>query len=64
MFCSGFTVGLYPLWEGRHTMKRTAIAIYNDVSGKRKPGVVHSESAMVEEDSGTATPTEKIAVKQ
>ncbi|KAF2090943.1 urea active transporter [Saccharata proteae CBS 121410] len=38
LFCSSFVVGLYPLWEGRQTMKRTAKAIWEDVTGKRKPG--------------------------
>src|SRR6201999_4397195 len=35
LFCSAFCVGLYPLWEGRHTMARTAKAIVADLSGKK-----------------------------
>ncbi|KAJ9668420.1 urea active transporter [Coniosporium apollinis] len=59
LFCSSFCVGLYPLWEGRHTMARTFRAIYLDVTGKKKPNVVHGRAQMME-DSGTATPTEKV----
>ena len=62
MFCSAFCVGLYPLWEGRHTMKRTAVAIYNDITGKKKPRsrpiTTHGEKV---EETGTSTPTEKVS---
>ncbi|PNS21632.1 hypothetical protein CAC42_991 [Sphaceloma murrayae] len=34
LFISTFCVGLYPLWEGRHTMKRTVRAIYRDITGQ------------------------------
>jgi hypothetical protein len=34
---SVFCVGLYPLWEGRHSMAMTFYAIYLDITGKRKP---------------------------
>lgn len=64
MFCSAFCVGLYPLFEGRHTMVRTFKAIVDDVTGKKKPGVIqHEAEAVTEEASGTATPTEKVMAK-
>ena len=34
LFGSMFCVGLYPLWEGRHTMKRTGWSIWLDLTGK------------------------------
>lgn len=34
LFMSTFCVGLYPLWEGRKTMAKTARAIYRDVTGR------------------------------
>lgn len=50
LFCSSFCVGLYPLWEGRHTSKRTAIAIWKDVTGRGKPHVHHGQPVFNEED--------------
>lgn len=47
LFCSAFCVGLYPLWEGRHTSKRTVTAIFRDIMGKGKP-VVHGRATMAE----------------
>jgi hypothetical protein len=64
MFISTFCVGLYPLWEGRKTSMGTLKSIYLDITGKKKfgkgAGVVHGEAAIVEETSGTGTPTEKV----
>jgi len=60
LFCSALCVGVYPLWEGRHTMARTIRAIFLDVPGKRKPGVSVHEGEMAEE-TGVSTPTEKVA---
>jgi hypothetical protein len=47
LFCSSFCVGLYPLWEGRHTCARTFKAIFLDVTGKRKP-VMHGRATLAE----------------
>ena len=61
LFCSAFCVGLYPLWEGRHTSSRTFKAIYLDVTGKRKP-VMHGRPVIdddSERDEKTVTPPEK-----
>ncbi|KAL1620965.1 urea active transporter [Diplodia seriata] len=73
LFCSSFCVGLYPLWEGRGTMKRTAVAVWRDVTGKKgavskAAAVRHGEAAVVvegkegekgkaESGSGDVTPT-------
>lgn len=55
MFCSGFTVVIYPLWEGRHTMARTFRAVAGDITGKKSNAkVTHGV-----EQTGTSTPTEK-----
>jgi hypothetical protein len=35
-----FSVGLYPLWEGRYAMASTFNAIYRDITGKRRRGTV------------------------
>jgi len=61
LFCSAFCVGLYPLWEGRHTMARTTKAIIADLSGKGKPGVAVHHGRDVVEETGASTPTEKVA---
>ncbi|KAI9809780.1 MAG: hypothetical protein M1825_000213 [Sarcosagium campestre] len=37
LFCSAFCVGLYPLWEGRHSMAHTFKSIYLDITGRKKP---------------------------
>ncbi|KAL8658044.1 MAG: hypothetical protein Q9226_001333 [Calogaya cf. arnoldii] len=37
LFCSTFCVGLYPLWEGRHSMANTFRGIARDLTGKGKP---------------------------
>lgn len=47
LFCSAACVGLYPLWEGRGTMKRTFKAIFLDVTGRGKP-VLHGRATMAE----------------
>ncbi|KAL1304291.1 hypothetical protein AAFC00_000696 [Neodothiora populina] len=47
LFISSFCVGLYPLWEGRTTMKRTVIAIYKDISGRGGP-VTHGRATIAE----------------
>lgn len=58
LFCSSFCVCAYPLWEGRHTMKRTVIAIIGDLSGK-KPGRRGTLTDGIE-GTGISTPTEKV----
>ncbi|KAL5345690.1 urea active transporter [Pseudogymnoascus australis] len=62
IFCSLFCVGIYPLWEGRHSMAHTFKALYLDATGKQHPSKHHAHGAMMVEDeksSGSETPPEK-----
>ncbi|KAF2661959.1 urea active transporter [Lophiostoma macrostomum CBS 122681] len=61
MFCSAFCVGLYPLWEGRHTSARTFKSIFLDITGKRKPP---KGPLVTEGEDGSNTPTEKVVAKE
>ncbi|KAF2767021.1 Na+/solute symporter [Teratosphaeria nubilosa] len=66
LFCSSFCVGIYPLWEGRHTSSRTIKAIFLDIAGKRKPAL-HGRAEVAEtvdveekrDDKGIETPPDK-----
>ena len=66
LFCSAFCVGLYPLWEGRHTSSRTIKSIFLDVTGKGKP-IAHGRASIADDsdekmhEKGTDTPPEKHA---
>ena len=62
LFCSAFCVGLYPLWEGRHTSARTFKSIFRDITGKGKP-ITHGQAAFVEseDEKQVDTPPEKEA---
>jgi hypothetical protein len=60
LFCSALCVGVYPLWEGRHTMARTTKAIFADITGRMKPGAPVHEGEMAEE-TGISTPIEKVS---
>lgn len=46
LFGSCFCVGLYPLWEGRHTMKRTGKSIFLDLTGKDGRGYAQRSMSM------------------
>lgn len=61
LFCSSFAVGVYPLFEGRHTMKRTFMRIVRDITGKEKPNVMRG---VVVEASGATPPSEKADEKE
>lgn len=39
LFCSAFCVGLYPLFEGRHSMVHTLRGIVRDLTGRGKPPI-------------------------
>ncbi|GAB7364676.1 hypothetical protein MBLNU230_g5478t1 [Neophaeotheca triangularis] len=47
LFLSSFAIILYPVWEGRKTIARTAKAIFLDVTGKQKP-VLHGRATVAE----------------
>lgn len=59
LFCSSFCVGLYPLWEGRHTSLRTMKAIFLDVTGRGRPIVHHGRAAITGDGEGESEPEEK-----
>ncbi|TKA46726.1 hypothetical protein B0A54_03682 [Friedmanniomyces endolithicus] len=59
LFCSSLCVGVYPLWEGRHTSSRTIKAIFLDITGKRKP-IMHGRATIAE----TADVEDKIDEKK
>jgi hypothetical protein len=64
MFCSAACVGVYPVIEGRKTMAHTVKAIFLDITGKKKPYTVTQVShGQVVEETGTSTPTEKVAAE-
>lgn len=53
------TVGVYPMFEGRHSLARTAKAIYLDITGKQHPSRHHRSEAMYVEgvkEDGIETP--------
>ena len=63
IFCSFFAVGLFPVFEGRQTLARTCKFIYLDITGKKKPKTIHTESVVIsgreKSISGDVTPAEK-----
>jgi len=58
LFCSAVCVGLYPLWEGRHSMAHTFRSIVLDIQGKRKPTLQGREGVVEEGSEGSRTPIE------
>jgi len=59
LFISSFCVGIYPLWEGRTTMKRTVLAIWKDVTGRGGP-VTHGRATVAETIDAEEVNDEKI----
>ncbi|RAL68212.1 hypothetical protein DID88_008916 [Monilinia fructigena] len=56
---STLTVGVYPVFEGRHSLARTAKAIYLDITGQQHPSRHHRPEATYVEgvkDTGSETP--------
>ncbi|KAF2276992.1 urea active transporter [Westerdykella ornata] len=60
MFCSAFCVGLYPLWEGRHTSVKIFKSIYLDITGRRKPS---RAPVITDGKDGSVTLTEGVSEK-
>lgn len=52
LFCSSFAVGLFPLWEGRHSMANTFKGIIRDLSGRG--GASIRERGMEASDESTS----------
>ncbi|KAK8123076.1 urea active transporter [Apiospora sp. TS-2023a] len=57
IFCSLGAVGLFPVFEGRHTLARTFRFIVADVTGKKHPKTIHAEVAAARD--GAAAGSEK-----
>ena len=51
MFCSAFCVGLYPLFEGRHSMANTFKGIFKDLTGRHGAATLHGREGSGSEDS-------------
>lgn len=66
IFCSFFAVGLFPVFEGRHTLAHTFKSIFLDITGKSHPKTIHAENVVVTESHspGDATPPEKASPKE
>lgn len=68
IFFSFFGVGLFPIFEGRHTIARTVRFIYLDITGKKSFRTSHRKSLNMEQmvidgekglgGSGVVTPRE------
>ena len=56
LFCSSFCVGLFPLWEGRHSMASTFKGIVRDLSGK---GGANTRGRAIEGIDGSTSPVEE-----
>lgn len=58
LFFSIFCVGLYPLFEGRHSLKHNIWSIFKDITGKEHPSKHHNSEALYVEgkDVGVDTP--------
>ena len=57
--CSAVCVGVYPLWEGRHSCANTARGIWKDLTGKGGAVVQGRRSEVEEESPRLGTPVEK-----
>ena len=56
LFCSSFCVGLFPLWEGRHSMAGTFKGIVRDLSGR---GGANTRGRVIEGSDGSTSPVEE-----
>lgn len=58
LFMSIFMVGLYPVFEGRHSLKHNIVSIFKDITGKEHPSKHHNSTAIFEgkDVSGADTP--------
>jgi urea-proton symporter len=63
IFCSFFGVGLFPIYEGRDTLKKTFVFAWKDLTGKTHPKTIHAQVEAAE-GSGHATPPEKSGIKE
>jgi urea-proton symporter len=59
IFCSLFAVGLFPIYQGRHTLVGTVRFIFSDLTGKKGIKTIHAENQPVVATPGDVTPPEK-----
>ncbi|KAI0475752.1 Sodium:solute symporter family-domain-containing protein [Xylariaceae sp. FL0804] len=64
IFCSLGAVGLFPVFEGRHTLARTVRAVVLDVTGKRRPAVIRAEMAAADEKQSHGNGSGEEAAKE
>lgn len=69
IFCSLGAVGLFPVFEGRHTLARTFKLIVADITGRGRRTAIQGEVTMAEEEdsksaSGGETPPRGISEKE
>lgn len=66
LFFSTCCVGIFPLWEGRHSIAHTFKSMWLDATGKRKPILQGRHGDVTEGQEsleGVVTPDEKVARK-
>ncbi|KAK4183922.1 Sodium:solute symporter family-domain-containing protein [Podospora australis] len=63
IFCSFIGVGLFPVFESRGTLARTAKHIYLDLTGKSHPKTIQAQEAILN-TPGDQTPPEKAGIKE
>jgi hypothetical protein len=61
IFGSLGAVGLFPIFEGRHTLKHTFKSIFLDLSGRKHPKTIHAQRLAADEKrtSDLDTPSKK-----
>jgi len=55
IFGSLGAVGLFPIFEGRHTLKHTVKSIFLDLSGRRHPRTIHALNAASDDEKREST---------
>ena len=68
LFCSTLMVGVFPLWEGRHSMKNTFLGIVRDLRGRngisvRNRVIEGRQGSVTGSDAGVEKRTEIITEK-
>jgi urea-proton symporter len=73
LFCSTACVGIFPLWQGRKTMRHTVKSMWLDMRGRYRPALVGREGDVTDSDEkvdaegkeadGSQTPEEKVVMK-
>ncbi|KAI0509636.1 Sodium:solute symporter family-domain-containing protein [Xylaria bambusicola] len=54
IFISLGAVGLFPVYEGRHTLIHTVKSIFLDLSGRKHPKTIHAERIMPDDERSTS----------